>query len=66
MQVFFKTRDAARKTMKAHKLVDNGPKSPKGKRFARDISAYKKESRENSFWQDVAKMTEHDSFALAA
>lgn len=36
-KVFFATREKARATMKAHKLVDNGPDAPKGKRFAREL-----------------------------
>lgn len=37
MVIYFSTRAAARSKLKAHKLVDNGPDSPKGKRFAREL-----------------------------
>lgn len=36
MQVYFKTREAARKATFG-KLKDNGATAPKGKRFAREL-----------------------------
>lgn len=44
MQIFFKTREAARSKLKAHKLVDAGPDAPKGKRYARVLQPVAKAS----------------------
>ncbi len=38
MQIFFKSRNAARNSLKSHKLVDNGPDSKPGKRYARQLN----------------------------
>lgn len=40
MQIFFKTREQARKAQFG-KLIDNGKDSPQGKRFARQLTTTK-------------------------
>lgn len=38
MMIFYPSRNAARNSLKTHKLVDNGTIAPSGKRYARDVS----------------------------
>jgi hypothetical protein len=45
-RLYFKTREAARSSLKAHKLVDAGAEAPKGRRYARDISAHAAAAKE--------------------
>ena len=42
MQIYFKTRDAARKATFG-KFKDNGQQAPQGKRFARELQTIKRE-----------------------
>lgn len=38
MQIFFKSRESARKLAKSGKLIDNGPASANGKRWAVQVN----------------------------
>lgn len=45
MKLYYKTREAARSSLKAHKLVDAGAEAPKGKRYARELKPVVKSAR---------------------
>lgn len=47
MQVYFKTRDAARKATFG-KFKDNGQQAPQGKRFARELQTTIKREKVNA------------------
>ncbi len=58
MMLFYPNRAAARNSLKSHKLVDNGPDAPKGKRYARElVKPVKAPVREyiDTAWQDACE-----------
>jgi hypothetical protein len=51
MKLYFVTRNAARSSLKAHKLVDAGAEAPKGRRYARELKPVVKAIHAKDFVQ---------------